>query len=348
LQELDLLMQLPEAEEMSADIEKLPRETLVDLMSTLDVEDALVRVHAREAIIRTKKRASVQKRWMVAASILLIAGTAAFFLRQSYNAPHVVQGTTEKGSARLKMADGRLLTLNDTGSQRVDAFVSNTNRVISLDSSAASAAGWTTLVVPSRLDYRIDLIDGSRVWLNSETSLRFSGKSRREVHLEYGEAYFEVAHNANMPFTVHTPNGLVKVLGTSFNVNAYSQQKIVTSLITGRVIVEAGIDKEVLAPGNEAVVSAGQAIMIQPFDQEAVLGWRSGIHFFKDATIEDVAVMIRRWFGTELIIDNSDVRSKELRGTLKRHEPLQAFVDRINAVGIVTFYWDDEGRLHCK
>ncbi len=224
------------------------------------------------------------------------------------------------------------------------ASFTNNNRVLALDGEKAPTEGWTTLVVPARLDYQVQLTDGSTVWLNSRSRLRFrfDNGSQREVFLEAGEAYFKVKGDAKNPFTVHTPQGDVQVLGTEFNVNAYTQHQMVASLVNGKVAIKSGVDRIELQPGNEAMVNAGESIKVADFDPNRTLSWRKGIHYFENATVTEISVMLDRWFNTQLVIDEPSVARERLWGRLDRNRPIQEFIDVINLTGDVTFYWKTE------
>ena len=346
--ELDELMLLPEAQDIKRQIDQLPDRSLVDLMEGLNIDNALANVHSQTANLRAQRKKR-QIRW-IAAVFIVAAGLSTYILFEGYKGSTPLASTeaTTNDHAILHLANGQMIVLADTGRQQVHAGVSNQNRALTISPTIAVAKNsWSTLTVPPRLDYQINLPDGSKVWLNSETTISFLA-SGREIQLKTGEAYFDVAPDASRPFIVRTALGNINVLGTTFNVNAYNKAKIVTSLVSGAVSINAGIDQQTLSAGKEAIQQPGEKINVQSFDPSLVLSWKSGVHYFNDATLEDVSVMLQRWFATTLFIDDPKLKNVIIRGALNRSEPVQTFVDRMNVLGIATFYWDKQGQLHCK
>jgi len=188
-----------------------------------------------------------------------------------------------------------------------------------------SSIVYNTLTTPRAGQFRLILPDGSKVWLNNASSLRyptsFSGKSR-EVALS-GEAYFEVAKDAAKPFTVKLANLVVDVLGTSFNIMAYGDDPVVkTTLLTGKVSVSAtgaaspssgatgkGVlsasagRQSVLSPGDQAVVSQeGSWKILKGVDTEEAIAWQRGYFHFTHENIVDVLRQLARWYDVELEI----------------------------------------------
>lgn len=353
-QELDgILAADPEARALRDELQSIPPEELQEAFSTFDVNAGLLDVYDREHDMRRRRRKTIVRTIVGAAAAALIAGAVwTLWLQPPRNAPAPLAAATEEGSASLVLEDGTTIALADTGVQQHHsnaASFTNNNRVLELEGDKAPASGWTTLVVPARLDYQVKLSDGSTVWLNSRSRLRFrfESGSQREVFLEAGEAYFKVKGDAKNPFTVHTPQGDVQVLGTEFNVNAYTHHKMVASLVTGKVAIRSGVDRIELHPGNEALVNAGESIKVAEFDANRTLSWRKGIHYFENATVSEIAEMLDRWFNTPLVIDDPKVGRERLWGRLDRNKPIQEFIDVINLTGDVTFYWKN-GELHVK
>lgn len=288
--------------------------------------------------------------WVAAAAaVVLVLVTATLFLWQPADLP------PHPHLATLTLGNGKILTLESTGTQYLDAdgaTIANTDRVLRLDGADAGAPTmWNTLTVPRTLDYKVYLPDSSVVWLNSTTVLRFPTRFAagvREVYLESGEAYFQISGDAAAPFTVHTPQGEVRVLGTEFNVDAYQQGQVLTSLVHGRVAVTHSGKEAVLEPMQQAVAADGASeIRIRPFDLTNTVSWRGGIHYFNNAPVAEIGTMLERWFDTRLVLDNDSVGRVQFRGKLDRNRPLQEFIDAINLTGDAELYWQDEV-LHGK
>lgn len=342
----------PRFHEYQAQIQQVPLEEARAFSGNIDTDAALEDVIAEAARLRRKTRV---RKMLAGTAAVAAAALLIIFLRPQqevsvYQAAH----TPNHSGATLALANGELIAMNDTGHQAIIAgatSLSNNNRSLTFaEGSPEAGIGLNTLTVPAKLDFQIELPDGTKVWLNSTTRFRFpfrfSGDTR-EVFIDQGEAYFQVAQNANKPFTVHTPSGPVKVLGTEFNVNAYTEGKVVTSLVSGKVAVSSGARTIELAPGNEAVAKEGELVKNKDFDMINTLSWREGIHYFNNATIAEVGVMLKRWFDVELVIDNPHAAAVEIRGKLFRGKPLNTFIEQINGTQLVTFYWKDN-ELHCR
>lgn len=365
-EELDELLAIykDESRQIQEEIASTPKEEVNFMLEDLDLEDSWQKVLEKESQIR-HLRVSQRRNWIVGGAIAASVILAGFFLfkpeRPRLASPDgvtAVISTDTADQATLRLASGKLIMLSDSGQQLVavgNAHLSNTNRVLKLadlsGNPVETPAGWNTITVPNRLDYKIELPDGTMVWLNSTTKfrfpLRFSGKSR-EVYLEEGEAYFHVAQQADAPFVVHSGEAIIQVLGTEFNVNAYEAGKVITSLVNGKVAVAGNSVRKELVPNQEAIIINNEnGMRMQSFDVAITTSWRRGIHYFRNAPVSDIALMLSRWFGTGLVIDNPRVANVQFRGRLDRNRPLSDFVEEMNLTGDATFYWR-EGVLHCK
>ncbi len=159
---------------------------------------------------------------------------------------------------------------------------------------------YNTIQTPVGGKFQLNLADGSKVWLNSASSLRFPvffAGDTREVELK-GEAYFEVSKNDDKKFSVISGNQTVEVLGTHFNINAYSDEpSITTTLIEGAVrVIELNSKKsQILKPGEQSKVD--REIRIQRKDTQAELAWKEGYFYFENASIQTVMRQLSRWYG---------------------------------------------------
>jgi transmembrane sensor len=231
--------------------------------------------------------------------------------------------------AVLTLADGTQITLDSTGN---GAIASQGNvQVIKLDSGqlAYNAAkggkgkemSYNTLVTPRGGQFRIILPDGSKVWLNAASSLRFptafNGKER-EVQL-IGEAYFEVAANAQMPFKVKVNEMAVQVLGTHFNVMAYPDEaNIQTTLLEGAVKIQHGAKAVQLKPGQQAELNTAGSISVnKEVDVEEVVAWKNGYFHFNHESLEGMMRQIGRWYDAEVAYEGK-ISDREFGGKIER------------------------------
>lgn len=340
-----ILVSSEEARALREEIQAMPKEEALEHMRHMDDTYDLLELQQRHA---ARLRSNRIKRIVAYAIVTgaIFAGAYLYITPKETVAPVVIQ--EDKGSATLQLANGQIFRMQDSGMQHIkagNATVSNSNRVLSFKDQKGPAEGWNTLTVPPKLDYQVVLADGTKVWLNSTSRIRFPFAfkgERREVYIE-GEAYFDVAHDAAHPFLVHAGQADVLVLGTAFNVNAYTPTRVITSLVNGKV----SINDEILQPGKQAIIATGKPIQIQDFDVANTLAWQQGIYYFNDASMFDIAAILSRWYDTRLIIDDTQVRKIRLCGKLLRNEPLQSILNKLKATGDVEFY--REGNvLHCR
>lgn len=353
-----ILLTDPALIELQKEIQRIPKEEAENFLRGLNFNeehDKIIKLAARIQLATPKRNRGAVYRPMVvaAAAAAVLIGTILFLKFKEIESPKARQVAQMHNGATLTLAGGELIAMSDTGHQAILAGntpINNNNRSLSFGEGEASGSGLNVLIVPAKLDFQIELADGTKVWLNSTTRFRFpfsfNGETR-EVYIDKGEAYFQVAKNANKPFTVHTPTGPVKVLGTEFNVNAYTEGKVVTSLLSGKVAVYSGEESVELAPGSEAVAKKSGLTRNKDFDMTNTLSWREGIHYFNNTSITEVGIMLKRWFDVDLIIDNPTAGAIEIRGKLNRNLPLNLFIDQVNTMKLVEFYWKDN-RLHCR
>ncbi len=201
---------------------------------------------------------------------------------------------------------------------------------------------YNTLTIPRGGEYRLELADGTKVWLNAETELKFpvnfSGDTR-EVYLK-GEAYFQVSKDVQHEFRVHTSMGIVKVLGTSFNVRDYvGEQRVVTTLETGKVAYVSDELKQevVLTPGFQVQEGKSGEIEMKKVDVIQYIGWREGKYVFEDATLENIMQTLERWYDIDVVYMDESVRNYHFTGDLERYEDINVFLDFIETGGDVKF-----------
>jgi len=264
----------------------------------------------------------------------------------------ITNGQVEnKKDIALQLANGQVINLSGTTDSILlkDARLNNAGKTLSYtlvdaDKDAAGSASLNRLTVPIGKDYKITLSDGTEVWLNSATTLqfpfRFTGKTR-EIIIS-GEAYLKVARNTKQPFLVHTQNGTIQVLGTSFNINDYDPRVLKIALVEGAVRVKAGEKELVVKPGKEAVYTVNKGIQVQAFDEEDVLAWRSGKYYFYDATLEEIISVLPRWYGIQVVIDNPSLSRERFTGMMDRNKPVQKFLDALSQTMKIKYTLDKD------
>ncbi|GGH64188.1 ferric-dicitrate binding protein FerR (iron transport regulator) [Filimonas zeae] len=195
---------------------------------------------------------------------------------------------------------------------------------------------FNTLVTPRGGRFRVQLPDGTEVWLNAASRLRypvsFSGGGR-VVELE-GQAWFEVAGNARQPFTVKTGGAEVHVLGTHFDVMAYADEKAIrTTLVEGSVEVTEGNKVRRLEPRQQAVIDRGQhSIAVQTVNVDHVLAWKEGLFVFNDVDLHTILREIGRWYDIE-IVNEAGVTAELYGGSISRSRNLKDVLNLLGAYG---------------
>ena len=252
-----------------------------------------------------------------AAAFLLIAGTAGYYfynLSQNQNLPGKPHLAKLKdippggNKAMLTLADGSVIMLdsaqNGTIAQQGGAKISKPDAgKLSYEGVGEAPASYNTVSTPRGGQYQVTLSDGTRVWLNAASSLRFptlfTGKHRK-VQVS-GEAYFEVTSNVQHPFLVDL-NGEceVEVLGTHFNVNNYANEESVrTTLLEGSVKVSRGKDIKLLRPGQQAVVD-GHIVIDKSVDMDEVMAWKNGFFNLENKNLGEVMKQLERWYDIDV------------------------------------------------
>lgn len=200
---------------------------------------------------------------------------------------------------------------------------------------------YNTISTPRGGEYQITLSDGTRVWLNAASSIRFPTifiGAKRSVEIT-GEVYFEVAHNEHLPFVVATRGSSIEVLGTSFNVNAYEdEEQMSTSLIEGsvRIVPAQGGTPQVLRPGQQARVTAtGKLRILNNMDTEEVLGWKNGLFVFNSTDLRSIMRQISRWYDIDIKYNgNVDMH---FTGQITRNDNVSKVFEKLELTGELRF-----------
>lgn len=294
---------------------------------------------------------------MAAACILVAAGSIVFyFYTHPQNKTHTVaqksiqlsKSTIVPGGnkAVLVLADGSQVVL-DTAMNGTIAHNQTTEIIKLADGQLAysslkkpaAAISYNTLSTPRGGQYNITLSDGTKVWLNSASSLRFPTAfpgSQRRVELT-GEGYFEVAKNPSQPFTVKVNDMEVQVLGTHFNVMAYEDEETIkTTLLEGAVRIQKKNANAFLKPGQQAQVKQqGPIRIIEDADVEEAVAWKNGLFSFEGATIESVMRQMKRWYNIEVVY--KDKITDHFNGTISRSVGIDKVFQMLELTGAVHF-----------
>ena len=192
-------------------------------------------------------------------------------------------------------------------------------------------------------EWNVTLEDGTKVYLNSLSTLKYPVAFRgenRQVFLE-GEAYFEVTHDSNKSFIVKTNDMNILVRGTSFNINAYPDYKIVrTTLVNGKIEVECSGKIHTILPGQQIVLEKEtQSIKIQEVDTELYTSWKNGFYKFNETRLEDILAMLSLWYDVDIIYVDKSVKDLcfTSSGKMARYDNLMNLLKKFEYTNNVTF-----------
>lgn len=300
----------------------------------------------------------------IAATILLFLTIGGLLYKQlQHKASPALQGTVVKtnpkaaGEATLLLANGSMVSLspgaNGVLAIQGDVIVKQTKdgQLLYEGANDPESAGnnYNTLHTPKGVRFQLTLADGTKVWLNAKSSLTYPtvfNKEKRVVSLK-GEAYFEVAKISaktgrgisRMPFIVKTENAEVEVLGTHFNLMAYSDAAHQeTTLLEGAVNVKHANQTQKIYPGEQARFSNknNNRIKVSKVNVEVIMSWKSNLFFFEDTSIEEVMNQLSRWYGVTVVY-GSKIPDVAFTGVLPRSEDVTSVLNFLQETNEVKF-----------
>ena len=309
-----------------------------------DVEQRL-----RETKRRRRRLRRVMRRWSYAAAVVLAAAVAgAFFLKRDLPQQSSLPAELAWGQVPvLVMPDGerRALPQNDTTvlwqEQEGDIHIDSRTLIMEGETGEEREPVYYTVNIPYGGEYNLVLPDGTRIYLNAGTTLRypdhFAGGSR-EIFLS-GEAYLEVSRDTSRPFIVRTDQMDVRVLGTVFNVNAYPDGSYVrTTLVEGKVETSCGGERIVMKPGTQvAYDKATRQADYFPVDVRHFISWKDGYYDFRDMTLGELMQIFVRWYDVDVRFANPLLENLRFSGRLRRYEDVSELFEQLEYTGDVAF-----------
>lgn len=296
----------------------------------------------------------------IAASLILISALTLFLYKTTNNdrTINTVQTLTDVlpggDRATLTLADGSVINLSDAGKGEIAAQIGvriykDEEGQLTYESSGFTGQNHVPqqniISTPYGGQYRLRLPDGSEVFLNAGTTLKypasFSAK-QRSVELE-GEAYFNIAHDKNKPFVVKALGQEVEVLGTRFSVNCYADEKrITTTLEQGSVKVQANHLSKIIKPGEQSIWYKGQ-LSVKNADMEIALAWKNGEINFKNADVESIMRQVERWYDVKVEY-KGEIPDRTFTGAISRKSSLSALL-KVLELNEVHFDLVEEGKI---
>lgn len=303
-----------------------------------------VQAYRRLKNYRRRKRI---RRYGVVAGILLILGLGWGWLYQnSPGDPLLLSQTIQPGSKKavLTLADGSVWHIGDSA-----MLITTAQNHIRIDSNGIllqarkevepeNADTYHLLSIPRGGEFTMTLADGTRVWLNSESELRFPlqfHSEQRKVELT-GEAYFEVTKDAVHPFVVEVRDSKIQVLGTGFNVRSYSEEEqIVTTLVEGTVCFESIEDRVILKPGEQSILDKEGRLQKREVEVYPFVAWKEGYFIFRKQRLEDIMAMVSRWYNVEVYFEDDESKEITFSGGMMRYEGFEALMKMIETIGSI-------------
>lgn len=304
-----------------------------------------------ERVTRIRRQRQLRRRiaWSgVAAGIACVVGFV-FFLEPEQQAELplaevrnevVMPGSTK---ATLRLAGGETVDIRGDSMQITGKGESHIHyaggKLTYAKKEKAVKLVYNELEVPVAGECSLVLDDGTQVWVNADSRLKYPVQfvgEERKVFLE-GEAYFIVAKDS-LPFVVSTSRGDIRVLGTTFNVKSYDEEVAMqATLVEGKVLVAQGQKEMELAPGEQGTVTDAGIMAKQAVDVDEFVGWRKGIYVFKKQPLEDIMRDLSRWYGVSVFFQNEGLKQVSFTGNLKRYDNINEFLDVLQRTGDVKY-----------
>ena len=276
------------------------------------------------------------KNWIVAATLVVAVGLGATYIANNDQDQDEQMAMVEKevtseitpavSGAILTLADGSQIVLDSLGNgqiaQQSNTTVSNKDGKLIYNSQKGASTVYNTMTTPKAQKYTLQLADGTKVWLNASSSIKFpttfSGNTR-EVSIT-GEAYFEVSPDKKRPFIVESRGMEIEVLGTHFNVNAYDDEDMIrTTLLEGSVVITQSKKSKKLYPGQQAVVNnIGDISLDKNVNLSQVMSWKNGLFYFENSSLQEVMRELSRWYDVDVVY-NDRIPNRNFEGEIQRN-----------------------------
>lgn len=338
----------PENKETAQQLLKLYRHSkAAEAYDSISHERAFDKVLLRINKIKRRKRLLLLGN--IAAVLLVVLSVAGVMMwlvgdvdqeRQVVAEQQLQPGSSK---ATLILGDGQQLALDEFKDSVITSMRGTQIQVgdqqLDYQSTQARKEEVNIIKTPRGGEYNLLLADGTRVWLNAESELKYPvtfTSEKREITLS-GEAYLEVAHNPDKPFIVHTTRGAVEVLGTSFNIKDYSDEKeMATTLIEGKVRLSSKNGQQaILSPSMQGIVSADNKIDLQEVDVNLYTSWKDGLFAFRNQTLGQIILDLSRWYDFQFWFENNQLKDIRFTGEIERYDnplPLLEVLEKTHEV----------------
>jgi ferric-dicitrate binding protein FerR (iron transport regulator) len=316
---------------------------------------------------QNKTRRLTNRLMYAAASVVVFISIAVFFNKNKSAetiAPNIIVDNPIKigtNKATLTLEDGSVVVL-EKGQKFKSNNVESTGEelVYKPENTKTANASYNFLTIPRGGEYYVKLSDGTEVWLNSESKLKypvaFVEGDVRKVELLYGEAYFKVSPSTKhqgAKFQVVTGLQEVEVLGTEFNIKAYQDEDVIfTTLVEGKVSVnETGsqLQKEILKPSEQlALNKLDKSRTVSEVDVYSEIAWKKGLFSFKSKSLVDIMKVLSRWYDVDIVFEDKNLETIQFKGVLSKNQNITEILNLIKNTNFIKAYEIKQNQIIIK
>jgi len=327
--------------------------------TTKTLEKLLFKIRGERSLYYLFKTRPVYK-YAIAAVFVIGLITVSFYLKDKKtnipieNTP-IISNTIEAGTdkAVLTLGNGLEIGLEKGESFKTNNAHSNGQQIVydKNDQANPSKIVYNYLTIPRGGQFFIKLSDGTQIWLNSETQLKYpttfiKGKIR-EVELVYGEAYFDVSPSSEhmgAKFKVISNKQVVEVLGTEFNIKAYKDESnIYTTLVEGKVEINTSTIKRILMPNEQSNINTlNNNMSITRVDVNTEISWKNGYFSFKRKSLKEIMKVISRWYNVDVEFENKELELVKFKGTINKDQSIEEILSIMKSNTINSYQIKDK------
>ena len=320
----------------------------------IDIEKGWLAIQENIGVSKNNKKNSYWKYAAAAAAIVVLISLNFIFNKEDIqvgetsisNSDELILVGTDK--ATLTLEDGSNIALEKGDEFVTDKLNSDGEKIVyTKGDNSKSKLVYNYLTIPRGGQYALKLSDGTEIWLNSESQLKypvhFIKGEPREVELVYGEAYFDVSastENNGSKFIVLNQNQEVEVLGTEFNIKAYKDENyIYTTLVEGKVTVSNLISKQNLVPNQQSKIDIkSKDVTINIVDVYNETAWKKGLFSFKSMPLNEIMIVLCRWYDVEVEFTNPEKEKVRFHGVLSKNDKIQEVFEAIKKTKFINAY----------
>ncbi|MGY0407757.1 MAG: FecR family protein [Polaribacter sp.] len=309
--------------------------------NTLEAKKELLQTISNEKIIPLYKRRIIK--YGIVATIAILISMPFIFNQKDVSK---IEIGTDK--AILTLENGNQIALEKGSKYATNKVTSDGESLVYQKNKAVKTKkiSYNYLTIPRGGQFFVILSDGTEVWLNSASKLKYpvtflEGKTR-EVELIYGEAFFDVSKSSKhqgASFHVKTAGQIVSVLGTKFNIKAYKMDSYIsTTLVEGKVAISNALFNKILRPGQQSRISGkDNEITVSAVDVTNEIAWKNGFFSFEEETLEEIFKTLARWYDVTVVFEKNNLRNIQFSGILKRTDKIEELLVNIEKTGRVKF-----------